>query len=109
MEKILNTASYSHAAKYDGPGKNDDQPPLPTPVSLPYAITGIPTKPGRKGEVPLRQECDAWTNSQSQVDLDQRNLFILALRFYVDMDPLDRDSYWQTAGVFFGPSLLNIT
>jgi hypothetical protein len=25
------------------------------------------------------------------------------------MDPLDRDSYWQTAGVFFRPSLLSIT
>ncbi|KAI9783412.1 MAG: hypothetical protein M1839_003947 [Geoglossum umbratile] len=71
----------------------------PTSIDLPYVVAGIPTERGPNGEVPIRQECDAWTNSTSQVDLDQRNLFILALRFYVDMDPLDRDSFWQTAGI----------
>jgi hypothetical protein len=54
-------------------------------------------------------ECDAWTSSNQPVHLEQKNLFLLALRFYVDMDPLDRDSFWQTAGVFFRPSLLIIT
>lgn len=88
-------------AKYDGPGKNDgsgkdDQSSTPTPVNLPYAITGIPTTPGKKGQVPIRQDCDTWSESEPA----QKNLFLLALRFYVDMDPLDRDSFWQTAGTF---------
>lgn len=83
------------AAKYSSSGK-DEQPPSLTPVNLPYAITGIPTTPGGHGEVPIRQECDAWSKSESI----QKNLFLLALRFYVDMDPLDRDSFWQTAGMF---------
>jgi tyrosinase len=98
MDNILNTLTLPSTTA-QGSTTTSPQPPPPTPVNLPYAITGIPTEPGRKGEVPLRQECDAWTKSKSQVDLDQRNLFILALRFYVDMDPLDRDSYWQTAGI----------
>lgn len=94
----LRTASHGIG---QGTSYGGDQPPTPTPVNLPYAITGIPTEPGHKGEVPLRQECDAW----SQSNLVQKNLFLLALRFYVDMDPLDRDSYWQTAGIFFRLSL----
>ncbi|KAI9868865.1 MAG: hypothetical protein M1813_004716 [Trichoglossum hirsutum] len=70
-----------------------------TPADLPYAITGIPTDRGINGEVPIRMECDAWTSSNQPVHLEQKNLFLLALRFYVDMDPLDRDSFWQTAGI----------
>lgn len=73
--------------------------PVPTPINLPYVITGIPTVPSPNGEVPIRQDCDTW--SQAKANADQANLFILALRFYVDMDPLDRDSFWQTAGMFF--------
>ncbi|EMR68281.1 putative tyrosinase precursor protein [Eutypa lata UCREL1] len=72
---------------------------MATPINLPYAITGIPAEPGKNGEVPLRLECNDWTKSQEQVHIDQKNLFNLALRFYVDMDPLDRDSFWQTAGI----------
>lgn len=74
---------------------------MATPINLPYAITGIPAEPGKNGEVPLRLECNDWTKSQEQVHIDQKNLFNLALRFYVDMDPLDRDSFWQTAGVSY--------
>jgi tyrosinase len=83
--------------------------PVPTPINLPYVITGIPTVPSPNGEVPIRQDCDTW--SQAKANADQANLFILALRFYVDMDPLDRDSFWQTAGMFFffRPPLLIIT
>jgi hypothetical protein len=74
----------------------------PTPINKPYGITGItPVVVGPNGSVPLRQNCDDW----SRANPIQANLFILALRFYVDMDILDRDSFWQTAGMFWNFAL----
>ena len=73
------------------------KPNSPTPINQPYGITGVtPRVKGPDGAVPLRQNCDDW----SKANPIQANLFILALRFYVDMDPLDRDSFWQTAGEY---------
>lgn len=63
-----------------------------------YPITGIRVGLDHGDGVPLRQEIDAWFDSIEPTDKMQVQLFILALKHFQEMDPLDRLSYFQIAG-----------
>lgn len=63
-----------------------------------YAITGIQKGRGPNGSVPFRREVDEWWFSKEKNDLYQRSLFVYALHQFQQMDPKDRDSYFQIAG-----------
>lgn len=47
---------------------------------MPYAIKGIQTGRGPRGELPLRREIDEWWFSPESNDVNQRSLFIYALQ-----------------------------
>lgn len=65
-----------------------------------YAITGIQKGKGPNGSVPLRREVDEWWFSKEKNDLYQRSLFVYALNYFKNIDPKERDSYFQIAGWF---------
>ncbi|MCJ1266573.1 hypothetical protein MMC22_006458, partial [Lobaria immixta] len=68
-----------------------------------YPITGIRVGLDHGDGVPLRQEIDAWFDSIEPTDKMQVQLFILALKHFQEMDPLDRLSYFQIAGIHGQP------
>lgn len=64
-----------------------------------YPIIGIKNDVDLdNGEVPLRQEIDTWFDSIKPTDKIQVQLFILALKHFQEMDPVDKLSYFQVAG-----------
>jgi hypothetical protein len=63
-----------------------------------YPIQGIKDGLSPGGQVPVRREINEWIDSKNQTDRDQVVLFILALDYFQQMDPKDRDSYFQIAG-----------
>ncbi|KAL4924110.1 tyrosinase [Aspergillus undulatus] len=62
-----------------------------------YAIKGISAGKGPNGEVPQRQEIDAWSSKPE--NRTQVVLFLKALRRLQDVPPGDRDSFFQIAGI----------
>lgn len=63
-----------------------------------YPIIGIKAGLDCGERVPLRQEIDAWFDSVKPTDKMQVQLFILALKHFQEMDPVDKLSYFQVAG-----------
>lgn len=63
-----------------------------------YPIVGIKVGLDHGERVPLRQEIDAWFDSIKPTDKIQVQLFILALKHFQEMDPVDKLSYFQVAG-----------
>ncbi len=63
-----------------------------------YAITGIKAGLGPGEQVPLRREIDEWWFSKDKNDLNQRSLFMYALRDFMKMDPKKQLSYFGIAG-----------
>jgi tyrosinase len=74
-----------------------------------YAITGIQdgldddTNPLR--QVPLRLEIDDWCTRTDDVYKNQRALFFLAFNNFCRMDPKEKLSYFQIAGVSMTKSM----
>ncbi|KZT32118.1 hypothetical protein SISSUDRAFT_1067183 [Sistotremastrum suecicum HHB10207 ss-3] len=67
-----------------------------------YPITGIQEGLGpAAGQVPLRQEIDAW--SQNPSNATQINLLILAMARFEDLKVEDKLSFWQVAGIHGQP------
>ncbi|KZS90419.1 Di-copper centre-containing protein [Sistotremastrum niveocremeum HHB9708] len=67
-----------------------------------YPITGIQEGLGpAAGQVPLRQEIDAW--SQNPANATQVNLFILAMARFQNLKVEDKLSFWQVAGIHGQP------
>ncbi|KAL2846033.1 hypothetical protein BJX68DRAFT_268890 [Aspergillus pseudodeflectus] len=64
-----------------------------------YPIQGIKDGLSPDGQVPIRREINEWIESKDQADRDQVVLFVLALDYFQQMDPKDRDSYFQIAGI----------
>ncbi|KAL3472854.1 hypothetical protein BJX99DRAFT_261920 [Aspergillus californicus] len=64
-----------------------------------YPIQGIKDGIDTAGRVPLRREFNEWSKSPSQTDRNQVILFILALDYFQQIDPKERDSYFQIAGI----------
>ncbi|KAI0409928.1 tyrosinase [Xylaria palmicola] len=64
-----------------------------------YPITGIKDGWGPGAKVPVRRDFDEWSTSNDPTDKIQFILFILALKRLQAMDPADRDSYFQIAGI----------
>ncbi|KAJ0417681.1 hypothetical protein BJY00DRAFT_315629 [Aspergillus carlsbadensis] len=64
-----------------------------------YPIQGIKDGVSPDGKVPVRREINEWFYSKSQADGYQVVLFLLALDHFQQMDPNDRDSYFQIAGI----------
>ncbi|KAK1514600.1 uncharacterized protein CCOS01_13881 [Colletotrichum costaricense] len=60
-----------------------------------YPITGLPVPSGQ--EPPQRQEITAWSNKLENAI--QVSLFIQALNIFQSMDPSDKLSYYQVAGI----------
>lgn len=75
-----------------------------------YPITGVPVGEldlpsiGFDTPVPIRQNIDTW--SQDPDNEKQVQLFVLGLDRYQKIDPLDRDSYFQAAGIHGQPNVL---
>lgn len=63
-----------------------------------YPITGIKEGLGPNGKVPVRREIDDLSTSKDPTDKIQFILYLLALKGLQDVDPADRDSYFQIAG-----------
>lgn len=63
-----------------------------------YPIVGIKAGLDNGERVPLRQEIDTWFDSIKPTDKIQVQLFILALKHFQEMDPIDKLSYFQVAG-----------
>ncbi|MCJ1468770.1 hypothetical protein MMC07_007400 [Pseudocyphellaria aurata] len=68
-----------------------------------YPITGIRAGLDFADHVPLRLEIDAWFGSIKPTEKLQVQLFILALKHFQEMDPADKLSYFQVAGVHGQP------
>ncbi|KZT38875.1 Di-copper centre-containing protein [Sistotremastrum suecicum HHB10207 ss-3] len=67
-----------------------------------YPITGIQVGLGPlEGQVPLRQEVDAWYTDPNNVN--QVNLFFLALAKFQSLPVTDKLSYYQVAGIHGQP------
>ncbi|KAI1290962.1 tyrosinase [Xylaria venustula] len=64
-----------------------------------YPITGIKDGLGPNGEVPVRRDFDEWSTSKDPKDKTQFILYLLALKRFQAVDPADRDSYFQIAGI----------
>ncbi|KAH8159805.1 hypothetical protein CIB48_g8448 [Xylaria polymorpha] len=64
-----------------------------------YPITGIKEGLGPNGKVPVRREIDDLSTSKDPTDKIQFILYLLALKGLQDVDPADRDSYFQIAGI----------
>ncbi len=64
-----------------------------------YPIRGINDgfRPAQ-GQVPLRREIDELWASKDAVDVNQRSLFISAMKHFQEMHPADRLSYFQICG-----------
>jgi tyrosinase len=69
-----------------------------------YAITGIPmpTHPDPQHPIPLRKEVTAWASDPENAV--QFSLFIQALVKFQQMDPTDKLSYYQVAGIHGQPA-----
>ena len=63
-----------------------------------YALKGIQAGLGPGEQVPLRREVDEWWFSKNENDLNQRSLFMYALREFQNMDPKEQLSYFGIAG-----------
>ncbi|KAJ6103635.1 Concanavalin A-like lectin/glucanases superfamily [Penicillium sp. IBT 16267x] len=74
-----------------------------------YPITGIPVKsqdPSKLGPetpVPIRQEIDSWSNNPANEK--QVKLFVMALARFQQIDPKERESYFQVAGIHGQPNV----
>ncbi|KAJ5408780.1 hypothetical protein N7509_002663 [Penicillium cosmopolitanum] len=74
-----------------------------------YPITGVPVGDldlpniGFDTPVPIRQNIDTW--SKDPENEKQVQLFVLGLDRYQKIDPLDRDSYFQAAGIHGQPNV----
>ncbi|CAG8909691.1 unnamed protein product [Penicillium egyptiacum] len=74
-----------------------------------YPINGIsvnsvePSKLGPEVQVPIRQEIDSWSNNPANEK--QVKLFVMALSRFQKIDPKDRDSYFQIAGIHGQPNV----
>lgn len=71
-----------------------------------YPITGVPVKTDHLGpnvEVPIRQNIDTW--SRDPANDKQVKLFVMALDRFQKIDPSDRDSYFQIAGIHGQPNV----
>jgi hypothetical protein len=74
-----------------------------------YPIHGIsvnseePSKLGPEVQVPIRQEIDSWSNNP--INEKQVKLFVMALSRFQKIDPKDRDSYFQIAGIHGQPNV----
>ncbi|KAI1191479.1 tyrosinase [Nemania serpens] len=64
-----------------------------------YPIQGIKDGLGPNGKVPVRRDFDEWSNSKDPVDKTQFILYLLALQRLQAVDPANRDSYFQIAGI----------
>ncbi|KAI0466683.1 tyrosinase [Xylaria cf. heliscus] len=64
-----------------------------------YPITGIKEGWGPNGKVPVRRDFDEWSKSKDPTDKIQFILYILALKRLQAVDPANRDSYFQIAGI----------
>ncbi|CEL03900.1 hypothetical protein ASPCAL05038 [Aspergillus calidoustus] len=62
-----------------------------------YPITGIAAGKGPNGEVPQRQEIDAWSSKPE--NRTQVVLFVKALKRLQEVPPENRDSFFQIAGI----------
>ncbi|KAI0433855.1 tyrosinase [Xylaria sp. FL1042] len=64
-----------------------------------YPITGIKDGIGPNGTVPVRRDFDEWSTSKDPTDKIQFILYLLALKRLQAVDPANRDSYFQIAGI----------
>ncbi|KAI0444390.1 tyrosinase [Xylaria telfairii] len=64
-----------------------------------YPITGIKEGWGPNGKVPVRRDFDEWSMSKDPTDKIQFILYLLALKGLQAVDPANRDSYFQIAGI----------
>ncbi|KAI0877194.1 tyrosinase [Hypoxylon argillaceum] len=64
-----------------------------------YPITGIKDGWGPNGQVPTRRDFDEWSTSKDPTDKTQFILYLLALKSLQAVDPANRDSYFQIAGI----------
>ncbi|KAI0451980.1 tyrosinase [Xylaria acuta] len=64
-----------------------------------YPITGIKDGWGPGGKVPVRRDFDEWSTSKDPTDKTQFILYLLALKRLQAVDPANRDSYFQIAGI----------
>ncbi|TGJ84363.1 hypothetical protein E0Z10_g4430 [Xylaria hypoxylon] len=64
-----------------------------------YPITGIKEGLGPNGKVPIRRDFDEWSASKIPIDKTQVILYLLALKRLQAVDPANRDSYFQIAGI----------
>ncbi|KAL2825952.1 common central domain of tyrosinase-domain-containing protein [Aspergillus cavernicola] len=64
-----------------------------------YPIQGIKDGVGPDGRVPIRREFNDWSQSRDPAAKNQVVLFVLALEHFQKMDPKERDSYFQIAGI----------
>ncbi|KAI0422786.1 tyrosinase [Xylaria grammica] len=64
-----------------------------------YPITGIKEGWGPDGKVPVRRDFDEWSVSTDPKDKNQVILYLLALKRLQAVDPANRDSYFQIAGI----------
>ncbi|KAL6236483.1 hypothetical protein BDW75DRAFT_250041 [Aspergillus navahoensis] len=62
-----------------------------------YPITGIAAGKGPNGELPQRQDIDAWSSKPE--NRIQVVLFLKALKRLQEVPPEDRDSFFQIAGI----------
>lgn len=73
-------------------------------------ITGIsvnsedPSKLGPETPVPIRQNIDTW--SSNPANEKQVKLFVMALLRFQQIDPAERESYFQIAGIHGQPNVL---
>ncbi|KAF5005500.1 hypothetical protein FDECE_8078 [Fusarium decemcellulare] len=73
-----------------------------------YRITGIqdgldPNKTAQLREVPLRMDVDEWFQSEELVHINQRALFFPAFLRFSQMDPHEKLSWFQIAGIHGKP------
>lgn len=74
-----------------------------------YPISGIPVNSadpsqlGPETQVPIRHEIDSW--SKDPANEKQVKLFVLALDRFQKIDPKERDSYFQIAGIHGQPNV----
>ncbi|EPE28797.1 Di-copper centre-containing [Glarea lozoyensis ATCC 20868] len=68
-----------------------------------YAITGIQKCLGPGEQVPIRRELDEWWFAKDKNTLYQKSLFVYALNEFKSMNPNERDSYFQIAGIHGQP------
>jgi hypothetical protein len=74
-----------------------------------YPINGIPvnnveaSQLGPEDLVPIRHEIDSW--SKEPANEKQVKLFVMALARFQKIDPAERDSYFQIAGIHGQPNV----